>query len=278
MATKTLLHKILARNYSSTATVTDFDTGNTLQIPIEYHIGKPIAGEKKLTGHECKYFNSKNKRNCIQHCIDMAKGSGKTDILNAFTPTHDNTWVRCSNPYCKNKADGDKHIATGNVFHASCYSLFIAQEAGKEHLCKNEYDTKSPLHVTQTIVFPVCQARCWNKVDREISNYRSSCSPYDQHLYQIRTAVEEDDPSKLPSWEKDWIVHDGPTSMSVLIDWITDENNGSAYFGAADKQTGNTKGITKGGYCNMIARIIKTKLGEFHTIIICQKQIIIDRY
>ena len=261
----TLVHRILAKTKTATTIIKDFETCNPIHIPSFYYIGKNRerneSGEK-IEGHKCKYKGSRYVRNCVKYVIEKAVEDDDATALSLYSPSYDESILRCSNPYCRG-GNGNELLPTGNTFHASCYAHMIFNDDTREHIIKFEYDPKSPLTITKAIVFPVCQPACWTTVNALQRNYYKNLPAPLKRSHNMREGVRLDDESLLPRWEDDWVFENGPTSMSVLVDWVSDENNASAYYGAADTNTGNTKGITKDGYHNMIAVYIRDKTGKY---------------
>ena len=97
------------------------------------------------------------------------------------------------------------------------------------------------------LIFPVCGKRCYNTIIHS----------RDKKDTKARTEY-----STLQSWDNDGNETMGiKSSIEVLIEWITTEENSSSYFGGLDPE-GNTNATRKEGYHHYIRDIIKEENGK----------------
>ena len=129
---------------------------------------------------------------------------------------------------------------------------FIDLESSEEKVLKHLDDKfdmsslrKSITNDHTNIIFPVCGKRCFNCVDFIKSNKAKEVnSEYAQGQ----------------SWDLDG-SENKRSSVQVLIDWITTEENCSQYFGGLDAD-GRTNGNRKDTYHYIIRDLIKIENGE----------------
>ncbi len=205
MANTLLLNKVLASKACHTTIIKEFQDEHTLlHVPSVYSLGKPTKPDfnnisKKNPTTPCRFFKEhRKKRNCIQYCIDTATKLEDKLNLALYTPTFDNTILRCSNPFCCSAAKADTTFASGNTFHASCYAYLIYQDKNKFHITKHEYFHDAPLKIRKTIVFPVCQGKCWNRVFGLCNAYYTSLPPNQKRMHRFREGVEKGDQKLIP--------------------------------------------------------------------------------
>ena len=124
------------------------------------------------------------------------------------------------------------------TFHLKCY-LHMIQYYKIPHHFENRKDM-------QDIVLRVCGKKCYNVLKR----LRNKKNDKDKHFSSNR-------------WHKDNITADGPTSLSILIDWISTEENARKYFGGKDPFTNATSSKTKTDY----VKDVKVKIYESVNVI-----------
>ena len=106
----------------------------------------------------------------------------------------------------------------------------------EQHL-ENDKDT--------ALIFPVCGKRCFNIVNA----YRNKTRPKGVSEY-----------ANTQSWDNDGNELNR-SSIKVLLDWLTTEENASSYFGGVDT-LGRTSAIRKEAYHHHIRGLIKTENGK----------------
>ena len=261
----TLLSKFLLSEQATPVTgFIDVDEGSDSVLVPTIYVVSPDGSTTNDQDSEypCKYKSKRHPSNCIAHIIDSAAKNNETETLEKYEPTFDNRKLRCANPKCGGGDTVDTDFPTGNTFHFGCYAHMIRNNENKHHIVKKEYDQRNLLVLKQTICFPVCSPGCWRSVNSVTRQHMNRFVKEEERLTSMRMAVEMDDPELLPRWDDDWIVRDGPTSMSHLLHWLSIEENGSAYLGAKDSTTGNTRGTTKDMYHVMIANYIRSQSGK----------------
>ena len=93
------------------------------------------------------------------------------------------------------------------------------------------------------IIFPICGKRCYNTVMKKIKD-NSTITKNGQSKYE-----------KAKSWDNDG-NENSKSSIEVLVDWITTEENASKYFGGLDIE-GKTSATRKEAYHHHIRDLIK---------------------
>jgi hypothetical protein len=63
------------------------------------------------------------------------------------------------------------------------------------------------------------------------------------------------------NWDKDSNGGKNPSSIEVLIEWLTTEENASQYFGGVN-EAGKTNAMCKEGYHKLIKELILQKTGK----------------
>ena len=94
------------------------------------------------------------------------------------------------------------------------------------------------------LVFPVCGKRCFSNIQK----------------FRIKDKIESTVNSGVYNWDKDR-TEDKKSSIDILIDWLTTEENASKYFGGTDKN-GKTSGLKKDGYHKIIREKILKENGK----------------
>jgi hypothetical protein len=129
------------------------------------------------------------------------------------------------------------------IFHHICYihGLVIKEKEGLEMIELTSKDDKlfDLLNVPKKdkqglfelsneeakLVFPVCGKWCFSNIQK----------------YRIKDKIEANGNAGVYNWDKDRTEHK-KSSIDILIDWLTTEENASKYFGGIDKN-GKTKGL-----------------------------------
>ena len=172
----------------------------------------------------------------------------------------DTRLVECFNKMCKSS-----NVKLSKCFHFICY----------EHMMKIQTDPRMDVlelvskkenvlhHVIEGIdmekisnsikldhtklIFPVCGKRCYNTLMKtKKNNAKDGASDY----------------TVAQSWDKDGNVNTNTmSSIDILIDWLTTEENASKYFGGVDMD-GNTNATRKEAYHHHIRDLIKKENGR----------------
>ena len=97
------------------------------------------------------------------------------------------------------------------------------------------------------LIFLVCGKRCYNTLMKtKKNNSKDGVSDY----------------TVAQSWDKDGNVNTNTmSSIDILIDWLTTEENASKYFGGVDMD-GNTNATRKEAYHHHIRDLIKKENGR----------------
>jgi hypothetical protein len=174
----------------------------------------------------------------------------------------------CCQPSCTNtKTKSSKLMHHACFMHAMKLSsddpemTFIAMEKQDdkilEYIRVNSIERKVLNHLYSKdtpILFPVCGKRC----SKLVTGYRHK-----------EVIVLDDNATDVPmapaNWEKDSNGGKNLSSIQVLIDWLTTEENASQYFGGVNEQ-GKTNAMRKEGYHKVIKDLIFEKTGEFQSI------------
>ena len=228
----------------------------------------PISDTFNSSLDTCKY-----NRNCV---VSRSKIITNGKLLRSMSPTTfssddctlnkykyeymDTRLIRCFNCLSKNKEKD-----TSKQFHYVCYKHMMATQNKKEmtNLVIRSSDDKlfSMIHKSvdkdvvrdkllkdsTEIVVPICGKRCYNSL---INNSK-----------KIDTK-EESEYALTQSWEKDG-GNNKRTSIQVLIDWLTTEENCSSYFGGLDTE-GRTSSTRKEAYHHRIRDMIEKENGKFY--------------
>jgi hypothetical protein len=172
----------------------------------------------------------------------------------------DTRTYKCCHPSCS----GSKSKVL-KVLHHACYmhSLSLVYENDDkliiymediddkvlEYVKVNSTERKVLNYLFKTgtpIIFPVCGKRCF----KSLLGYRS------KEVIVLDEGLEEVPPAPA-NWDKDG-DKDKPSSIAILIDWLTTEENASVYFGGVN-EVGKTNAMRKECYHKIIRqRIIDT--------------------
>jgi hypothetical protein len=170
--------------------------------------------------------------------------------------------INCAQPTCKNSTK-----TSAKQFHFSCYMHNIKAKTGECLSVLKIEDTddklldvikattsertqlKNLLKDTIPVVVPVCGLRCF----KLMNDHRMKSSK------KSKPTLLANDPDHKVSWEKDG---EGSirSSMEILIDWFTTEENVSKYYGGVDR-FGKTNADRKEGYHLHIKELIQKENG-----------------
>jgi hypothetical protein len=95
------------------------------------------------------------------------------------------------------------------------------------------------------VIFPVCGKRCFSNIEKYRINKTNETTTSNSNMF---------------NWEKDG-DETKKSSIDLLIDWLTTEENATKYFGGSDKN-GRTKGMNKDGYHKVIRKYIMDRNGK----------------
>ena len=228
---------------------------------------QPVSHSYKNPNDVCNY----NNRNCI---VLKAKILGKGRQIKDKSPTVfgsipwgssnnqydliDTRVVKCLNPTCKNQT-----TKVPKTFHYGCYMHMMATKKNDMpvHLSSvNDKDKlldfidssvdvasihKNLLNNSTNLIYPVCGKRCFNKVE----NHQNKVNKKVESEYATASSWERDGDDKTES------------SIQVLINWLTTEENCSKYFGGIDVN-GRTSANRKEAYHHHIRDLIRNENGE----------------
>ena len=200
---------------------------------------KPINVSYICPQESCKFNRecivSKNKVMTKGTLVDsisptVFKHVPTTSLKNKYT-TYDVRLVSCFNPSCKHPK-----TKMAKVFHHVCFMNMLKTNLTDEmelitidtkkdklvELIDDKIDVSffnelSDLEYTN-LSFPFCGKRCFNT----ITNYRNKISNKGDSEYATTQSWDSDGSSKHR------------TSITVLIDWFTTEENCSSYYGGVD--------------------------------------------
>lgn len=229
---------------------------------------QPIAQSFDNDQDHCNFH-----RNCIisksklfdQGSVDWSKSPTSLNSIGCW-PSNKNNYklvdtriIKCFNPTCK-------HPTTKNakIFHYVCYMHMLSTSGNEEmeHLVlENDNDKLFELvddsvpiqnvkhyitNQTHPFIFPYCGKRCFNK----LTNHRK------------KEVNKEDNSGYATScnWENDG-DDNKKSSIGVLIDWMSTEENCSKYFGGLDS-SGRTNGDRKEVYHLHIRDLIIAENGK----------------
>ena len=147
--------------------------------------------------------------------------------------------LTCFSPTCKNQANN-----SAKVFHHVCFMHMLKNEMMEKITIKSAHDKVLDLvdenidisslkefsnYELTNLIFPFCGKRCYNYI---INIRNKTTNKEGDSEYAISHSWDKDGSSKKK------------TSMEVLINWLTTEENCSSYFGGVDingKTNGNRK-------------------------------------
>ena len=220
----------------------------------------------------CKY----NRECVVAKCKVLTKGKilqtavcstvfryvPTTSVKHKYT-TYDVRLIKCFNPSCKHQKS-----KSPKIFHHVCFMhmLKMSTKDDEMKLLKVEgpednilklidkkvdlpYIKKLDTDDLSNLIFPFCGKRCFKTINtfRNKINYKGD-SEY----------------ASAQSWDKDGSSKHR-TSMEVLIDWFTTEENCSSYFGGVDSN-GRTNANRKETYHYYLRDLIRQENGKFQDI------------
>ena len=174
--------------------------------------------------------------------------------------TMDARLVSCFNTLCKST-----NTKSPKRFHYVCYKHMMATKANEtmdvleiEEINDKITDeivdqTNLPAildilkHDEKRLIFPICGKRCYNSV---VFKRTKESKNKDESEYSQAQSWDNDGDEKVKS------------SIEVLINWITTEENASSYFGGLDIE-GRTSANRKESYHHLIRDLIKEENGKF---------------
>ena len=173
--------------------------------------------------------------------------------------TIDTRLVKCFNKLCKNT-----NTKVPKWFHYACYQHmihtqvnddmnYLEYEGVSDKILDQVVGVKNIKHVQEylnnkenKLLFPVCGKRCFNIVN----GTRNKSKPKGVSEY-----------AATQNWDDDGTTANR-SSIKVLLDWLTTEENASSYFGGVDAQ-GKTNGNRKESYHHYLRELIKKENGTF---------------
>ena len=228
---------------------------------------QPVADSFDISKEICKYT-----RDCV---VNKNKILKKSSLLESLSPTcfdavpnkkttsnysvNDLRIVRCFSPSCKSiKTKRPK------LFHYVCFMHMLNMNEDTEmkligwkeyeQQIKKQVDSSVDMNHIQNsltndntnLIFPFCGIRCFRSI--------------------VKPKKEESEYSIIKSWDNDG-TSKSKSSIKVLIEWITTEENCSSYFGGLDA-TGRTNANRKETYHYHIRDLIIKENGEFIFVLI----------
>lgn len=227
----------------------------------------PIADSFYAKQDVCKFnreclVNRKNiltKGTLIQSLAPTVFRCVPTMSKNLIYSIHDVRMLKCSNPTCKNPT-----TKQSKVFHNVCFHHMLGKKLVEKmdkikltsssdkviDLFKKSCDVSCLKHLSteelKHLHFPFCRKHCYNT----INNYRNKKSSKGEGDSEYATTQ---------SWDKDG-SYNTKTSMEVLINWFTTEENCSSYFGGINGQ-GRTNANQKDMYHYLLRDLICNENG-----------------
>jgi hypothetical protein len=224
----------------------------------------------------CKY----GKRECVVYKSQvLLTGKNIADLSKTtFCPsdsliskygytTNDTRMLKCFNPECI-----DKKTNRDKIFHHVCFKHSFKKKENQGMklltiknvkdeilgLIKSEDDItvliEKLLLTNSNVILPVCCKRCYNSIESYLAKTEKAKSKL------MKKAIECNQPTNS-NWDKDGVEGVSKCSGRVLIEWLTAEENASAYFGGSDKD-GRTSSTRKETYHNVISKLIREENGE----------------
>ena len=117
-----------------------------------------------------------------------------------------------------------------NSIHLSCF----------QHFTSKIDDSKLHRNSTTGGLILTCGKRCFNAYQKELN-------------IQEKRLQDLSDKRKTIPWDKDNVTENSPSSMQILLEWITTEGNYARYRGA-DSTNGSTKLVICKEVTNLIAK------------------------
>jgi hypothetical protein len=187
--------------------------------------------------------------------------------------------MKCLLPSCVDASTKDP-----KTFHFCCYAhdvfmklgegLIMAQCEGRDDvlltlLRNTEANTKEAIinfsKRDGQLVFPFCTKRCFNSlVTLREKNKKKKTTPSRSNISKETKKGIMDSSCPPANWDRDG-GEGKKSSINVLVDWLTTEENLTDYFGGLDTE-GNTNGNRKNTYHNLISKLIKEQNGKFNDL------------
>ena len=178
-------------------------------------------------------------------------------------PTMDLRFVRCFNTLCKTTNSN-----LSKCFHYICYQHMMSTQStdgmklleleGPEDKIINQVDKTVQMKTIQNylknsstqLIFPVCGKRCYNTIE---------------HSRNKKDIKEHSEYAVGQTWDNDG-DENKKTSIDILIEWLTTEENATSYFGGLDTD-GRTSSNRKETYHHRIRNLIKKENGQLLNIV-----------
>jgi hypothetical protein len=214
----------------------------------------------------CKIFDGFGSKNLPQLSETVFSPPGKLTGTLKYCVV-DSRIIKCCQPGCTNGLDSNPKL-----FHFSCYVhsflksdnrgmqiLSVTSEEDKvlEFLSIPEYELdniKTIIRSGTEITFPCCGKRCYKIVAASRIQKKKPPTP-------SSTRASPTINNTTPNWDKDG-TNSVRSSIKILIDWLTTEENATNYFGGLDKD-GRTSSDRKESYHNYISEEILKENGKY---------------
>jgi hypothetical protein len=207
--------------------------------------------------HKCKVHTKGDKEPTISPTVFSrpATMSKETFTFSMF----DVRYIRCFAENCKNKSTKE-----AKVFHHGCYMNFLFSDDNidldlipifpSDNVVIDYVNKRVGKILTVPldgrIILPSCGRQCHKNIIKKIASLNKT----------KKIDLKSDGRSKL-QWDKDGSSSQR-SSIQVLVDWITTEENASSYFGGKNKK-GKTNGSRKETHHFEITNKIKNENGEY---------------
>jgi hypothetical protein len=270
---------VVTQSSQSTAYSQDYDTIPNSDFILVYHedYAHYILSDYCLPVSKAMDTSSPNTcrfgRSCVVHkCKIHTKGDAEPTISptvfsrpasmckdNFIFSMFDVRYIRCFAENCKNKSTKE-----AKVFHHGCYMNFLFSDDNidldliaifpSDNVVIDYVNQRVGRTVTipldGRIILPSCGRQCHKNILKKITSLNKS----------KKTDLKSDGTSKL-QWDKDGSSSQR-SSIQVLVDWITTEENASSYFGGKNKK-GKTTGSRKETHHFEITKVIQKENGEY---------------
>jgi hypothetical protein len=238
-------------------------------LPVNQSVDKSLV-------HKCRFG-----RNCIVH---KNKVLDRGDTESSISPTVfsrsknyskeqfmynilDTRFIKCFAPTCK-----QKNSDQAKIFHHVCYMNFIYSDNINDlgvielkesntplvEYVKNIAGSDIRIPKSGTTILPSCGKQCQKKIIRMIES-----------LTQVKKNTMKADGTTKTHWDKDG-TSTTRTSIQMLVDWLTTEENSSSYFGGKNSK-GQTNGSRRETHHYAIAELIKAENGKFIYLLMIHK-------
>jgi hypothetical protein len=238
-------------------------------LPVNHSLDKSLV-------HQCRFG-----RNCIVH---KNKVLDRGDVESSISPTVisrsknfskeqfmynilDMRFIKCFSSNCKQKNQDQPKI-----FHHVCYMHFIYSNDTNDlkvieleetntllvEYVKNIAGSDIRIPKSGTTILPTCGKQCQKKIIKMIES-----------LNKVNKNTMKADGTTKTHWDKDG-SSTTCTSIQVLVDWLTMEENSSSYFGGKNSK-GQTNGSRRETHHYAIAQLIKSENGMFISLLMFYK-------